>query len=191
VAHYNCYQSEIQPRKRFPKLAKILVLFIKINFNQNFFPINKNTVVLKLALLASHMATTWFENLRNVTPNTRSTWPCLTCVTCRILSLLNVLNGVLCYIRLCKWVCQWMEYALIPPKQDSFAQFSAKHEQSAMEANLPQQALRETYLEEYVTYFAVCSTISWTWQKYLSQAYRRCHSNHIRQTNKQFDVKIE
>jgi len=44
-------------RNRFPKLVKMLVLYIKINFNHRyiwFFPRNKVTVVLKLALLASH-----------------------------------------------------------------------------------------------------------------------------------------
>ena len=35
-------------------------------------------------------------------------------------------------------------YTFIPTKQDSFARLAAKHEQSAVEANLPQQALRET-----------------------------------------------
>jgi len=29
-----------------------------------------------------------------------------------------------------------VEYALIPPKQDSFSRLAAKHEQSAVEANL-------------------------------------------------------
>ena len=37
-----------------------------------------------------------------------------------------------------------MEYAFIPLKQDSFVQLAAKHEQSAVEAKLPQQAQRET-----------------------------------------------
>ena len=53
--------------ERFPKLIKMLVLYIKINFNQsyiNFFPRNKATVVLNLALLASHVAETLIENLR-------------------------------------------------------------------------------------------------------------------------------
>ena len=51
-------------RKRFPKLVKMLVLYIKINFNQRYlFPRNKVTLVLKLALLASHMAKTLIKNL--------------------------------------------------------------------------------------------------------------------------------
>ena len=43
------------------------MLFIKINFNQRYsllFPRNKVTMVLKLALLASHTAETLIENLR-------------------------------------------------------------------------------------------------------------------------------
>ena len=54
-------------RKRFPKLIKLFVLYIKINFSQRyikFFSRNKVTVVLKLALLASHMAELLIENLR-------------------------------------------------------------------------------------------------------------------------------
>ena len=53
--------------KRFPKLVEMLVLYIKINFNQRyikFFLRNKVTLVLKLALLSSHMAETLIENLR-------------------------------------------------------------------------------------------------------------------------------
>ena len=44
----------------------MLVLYIKISFNQRyiFFSRNKVTVILKLALLASHMAETLIENLR-------------------------------------------------------------------------------------------------------------------------------
>ena len=30
-----------------------------------------------------------------------------------------------------------MKYALIPPKQDSFARLAAKHEQSGVEGNFP------------------------------------------------------
>jgi len=54
-------------RKTFPKLVKMLVLYLKINFNQRymlFFPRNKVTVVLRLGFLASHMAETLIENLR-------------------------------------------------------------------------------------------------------------------------------
>jgi len=53
-------------RKRFIKLVKMLVLYIDERYSI-FFPRNKVTVVLKLALLASHMAKTLIENLRNVT----------------------------------------------------------------------------------------------------------------------------
>ena len=85
--------------KRFPELVKMLVLYIKINFNQRyiiFFLRNEVTVVLKRALLASNMVETLMKKLRNVTsslPNKdpkHSTWPCLACVTCFILALLNV-----------------------------------------------------------------------------------------------------
>ena len=50
----------------FLKLVKMLALHIKINFNQRyiFFPRNKVKVVLKLALLASHVAETLIENIR-------------------------------------------------------------------------------------------------------------------------------
>ena len=44
----------------------MLVLYIKINFNKRyiiFYPRNKVIVVLKLALLASHMAEILIENL--------------------------------------------------------------------------------------------------------------------------------
>jgi len=52
-------------RKRFPKLVKLLVLYIKINFSQRYINIflEIKLVVLKLALLASHMAETLIENL--------------------------------------------------------------------------------------------------------------------------------
>jgi len=36
-----------------------------------------------------------------------------------------------------------MEYALIPPKQNSFALLAAKHEQSPVEANLPNHHLEQ------------------------------------------------
>ena len=45
----------------------LVLLYIKINFNQRyikFFPRNNVAVVLKLALLASHIATTLIKNLQ-------------------------------------------------------------------------------------------------------------------------------
>ena len=53
-------------RKRFPKLVKMLVLHIQINFNHKYIknvPIHKITVVFKLALLVSHIVETLDENL--------------------------------------------------------------------------------------------------------------------------------
>jgi len=44
-----------------------------------------------------------------------------------------------------------MEYALIPPKQDSFVWLAVKHEQNAVEANLPLWGT-------YIRYFAVYGT---------------------------------
>ena len=69
---------------------------------------------------------------------------------CLIHRVLRVLRD----IYLCKWMCQWMEYALIPPKHDSCARLTTNHQQSAVDAKL---LLRGTY----VCYFTVYGTISW------------------------------
>jgi len=43
-----------------------------------------------------------------------------------------------------------MEYALISPKQDSFAWLDAKHKKSAMEANLPTYHFEERMFAKLV-----------------------------------------
>jgi len=54
-----------------------------------------------------------------------------------------------------------MKYAFIFPQKDSFARLATKIDQSAVEANLPQEAQRKTLRGTDTRYFAVYGTISW------------------------------
>ena len=87
--------------KGFPNQSKCQSYLLK-SFSvrdKNIFPRNKVTVVLKLGLLASHMATALIENLWKSSEcdvmfvkqrHKISTWPYLTCVMRSILFLLIV-----------------------------------------------------------------------------------------------------
>ena len=124
--------------KKSPKLVKMSVLFIKINFSQRyvlFSPRNKVIVVLKLALLQSRMdkyTTALIGNLQKnsecaVIFDKHSSWLNLTCIANSILSLLKC-KIIYCAAYNCSngSASRWSMHSF-PPKQD-----------------LHQQALRKT-----------------------------------------------